>query len=115
MTETPSSDPERSDRRAFGLRNHAAAIVALFALAVVAVAWFWSRQQTQVDAGLGAPEGVMVIGAGAFVAALVAAIRSMSFLDVLELIWEIILGVFAVIGAALKGIWSWFLGLLGLD
>lgn len=115
MTETPSSDPEHSDRRASGLRNHAAAIVALFALAAVAVAWFWSRQQTQVDAGLGAPEGVMVIGAGTFIGAMVAAIRSMSFLDALELIWELILGVFVVIGAVLKGLWSWFLGLLGLD
>jgi hypothetical protein len=74
MTETPSSDPGPSDRRASGLRNHAAAIVALFALA--AVAWFWSRQQTQVDAGL---------------------------------------GVLALLGAVLKGMWSWFLGLLGLD
>jgi hypothetical protein len=45
LTETPSSDPGPSDRRASGLRNHAAAIVALSALAAVAVAWFWSRQQ----------------------------------------------------------------------
>jgi hypothetical protein len=115
MTETPSTDPERSDRRTSGLRNHAAAIIALFALAVVVAAWFWSRQQTPVDAGLGAEHGVMVIGAGTFVAALVAAIRSMSLLDVLELLWELMLGVLAAIGAVLKGIWSWFLGLLGLD
>jgi hypothetical protein len=115
MTESPSSNRDPSDRRASGLRGHAAVIVALFALAIVAVAWFWSRQQTQVDAGLGAPEGVMVIGAGAFVAGLIAAIRSMSLLEVLELIWDLILGVFALIGVVLKGIWSWFLGMLGLD
>lgn len=114
MTETSSSDPEPSDRRASGLRNHAAAIIALFALAVVALAWFWSRQ-TQVDAGLGAPEGVMAVGAGTFVAAAIAAIRSMTFLEVLELIRELILGVFALIGAVLRGIGNWFLGLIGLD
>jgi hypothetical protein len=115
MTESPSSNREPSDRRTSGLRNHAAAIIALFALAVAVGAWFWARWQPPADDGLGASHGVMVIGAGTFVAALVAAIRSMSLLEVLELIWELFLGLLAAAGAVLRAIWDWILGLFGLD
>ncbi len=54
--------PERE--RAPGPRGHAAAIVALVALAVAAGALFWTtRQPPQADAGLGLPHGVIVVAA----------------------------------------------------
>jgi hypothetical protein len=109
----PNSIPRQ---RAPGLRGHVAGIIAVAALAVVCTAWFWTTRQTQhVDAGLGMPHGVIVIGAGAFLAALIAEIRAMSFFDVLEMIWELIVGVFALIGAMLRGIWNAILGLFGWD
>jgi hypothetical protein len=87
-------------------RSHVAGIIALVALAVAAGAWFWmTRQPAQPDAGLGLPHGVIVVGAGAFIAALIAEIRAMSFWEVLEAAWDLILG---VIGAVLKAICALF-------
>jgi hypothetical protein len=86
------------------------------ALAIAAGAWFWTtRQSPQVDAGLGLPHGIIVLGCGAFIAALIAEIRAMSLLDVLEAAWELLAGLFALIGAILKGIWNGILSLLGWD
>jgi len=100
--------------RAPGLRRYIAAIVALATLAVVAGAWFWiTRQPARVELGL--PHGVIVVGCGAFVAALIAGLRTMSFWDVLELAWNLLVGLFALIGAVLKGIWTGFLSLIGWD
>ena len=99
-----------------GPRGHTAAIVALMALAIAAGAWFWTtRQPPQADAGLSLPHGVIVVGCGAFIAALIAKIRAMSLLDVLEMVWSMVLGLFALIGAILKGIWNGILSLLGWD
>ncbi len=100
--------------RAPGLRRYIAAIVALVALAVVVGAWFWmTRQPARVE--LGIPHGVIAVGCGAFVAALIAGLRAMSFWDVLELAWDLLAGLFALIGAVLKGIWNGFLSLIGWD
>ncbi len=88
-------------------RRPIAGIIALAALAVAAAAWFWvTRQPAQPDAGLGLPHAVIVVGAGTFVAALLAQIRAMSLWDVLEAVWEMILGLFWLIGAVLKGLWN---------
>jgi hypothetical protein len=106
--------PER--QRVPGPRGHTAAIVALVALAIAAGAWFWTtRQPPQADAGLGLPHGVIVVGCGAFIAALITEIRAMSLLDVLEAALSLVLGLFALIGAILKGIWNGVLSLLGWD
>ena len=103
-------------QRAPGLRGHIAAIVALVALAIVAAAWFWiARQPPQVEAGFGMPHRVIVVGCGAFVAALIAEIRAMSLADVLEAAWDLLVGLFALIGAILKGIWNGILSMLGWD
>ena len=111
MRETP---PASDTRKRSG--NHLAGAIALLALAVVAVAWFWTTHHpAQPDAGLGLPDGVMAVGAGAFVTALIAQIRAMSFWDVLEMLWEAILGLFWLVGAMLKGIWSFICGLFGWD
>jgi hypothetical protein len=101
--------------RASGLRGHIPALIALFALAVVAVAWFWTTKKPPQEAGLGAEHGIIVVGAGAFVTAIIAQIRNMDASDVLEMLGELVMGLFALIGAILKGIWNWFLGLIGLD
>jgi hypothetical protein len=45
-----------------------------------------SETPAQPDA-FGLPHGVMVAGAGAFVMALIAEIRGMSFWDVLKMVW----------------------------
>jgi hypothetical protein len=107
---------QRARQRAPGLRGHTAAVVALMALAMVAAAWFWiTRQPPQVEAGFGLPHRVIVVGCGAFVAALIAEIRAISLADVLEAAWDLLVGLFALIGAILKGIWNGILGLLGWD
>jgi hypothetical protein len=114
QTQQPSSEP--APKRRSG-RGHVAGIVALFALFVVVAAWFWNSFQPSsppgVEAGLGAPHGVMVVGAGAFIAALIAQLRTMSAWEVLEVAWELLLGLFGLIGAVLKGVLNWFLGLIG--
>ena len=96
-------------------RRHVAGMIAFMALAAVAVAWFWTTRQPPQDAGLGLPHGVIVVGAGTFLAALIAEIRSMSLMDVLEMLWDLVLGVFSLIGTVLKGIWSFICGLFGWD
>jgi len=106
--------PQR--QRAPGLRGHTAAIVALVALAIAAAAWFWTtRQPPQGEAGFGLPHRVIVVGCGVFIAALIAEIRAMSFADVLEAAWDLLVGLLALIGAILKGIWNAILSLLGWD
>jgi hypothetical protein len=105
-TSQPNSERKRSG-------HHVAGAIALLALVVVAAAWFWTTRQPAHEAGLGVPHGVMVVGAGVFVTALIAEIRAMSFWDVLEMLWEAVLGVLSLVGAVLKGIWSFICGLFG--
>jgi hypothetical protein len=109
MTANPSEiRPPRRER------SPVAGIIAVLALLLAGATWWWTmRQPPQPDAGLGLSHGIIVIGAGTFVLALLAQIRAMSFLDVLELLWELILGFFYLIGAMLKGIWSFICGLIG--
>ena len=106
--------PQR--QRTPGLRGHTAAIVALMALAIAAAAWFWTtRQPPQAEASLALPHRVIVVGCGAFIAALIAEIRAMSFAEVLDAARDLVAGLFALIGAILKGIWNGILSLLGWD
>jgi len=107
---------ETPRQRATGVRRHIAAIVALVALVVAAGAWFWlTHQPVRPQAGYSLPHGVIVMGCGAFATALIAWIRAMSLSDVLELMWALFLGLLALIGAILKGIWNAFLSLIGWD
>jgi len=106
--------PER--QRAPGLRSQIVTIVALVALAIAAAAWFWTaRQPPQVAAGPGLPHGIIVVGCGAFIAALIVQIYTMTLAEVLETAWDLLVGLFALIGAILKGIWNAILGLFGWD
>jgi len=117
----PRAPRPRAPRpRAPGLRGHIAALVAVAALAVAAAAWFWAtRQPTQAEADLALSQRIIVVGCGAFVAALIAEIRAMSFSDVVEAAWDLfvglVLGLLALIGAILRAIWNAILSLLGLD
>src|SRR5262245_15082349 len=96
--------------------SHIAGAIALLSLAIVAAAWLWTTHQPpRPEAGLGVPDGIIVVGAGAFVIALIAQIRSMSLWDVLEMLLEAVLGLLSLVGAALKGIWRVICGLLGWD
>jgi hypothetical protein len=107
-------DMDRKERSS-GLRGHIGSIVALAALAAMAVAWFWMTNKPPQDAGLGAEHGIIVVGAGALITAIIAQIRNMDASDVLEMLVSLVMGLLSLIGAILRGIWSWFLGLFGLD
>jgi hypothetical protein len=100
--------------------NLGAMIAGIAALAIAAAAWFWlTRQPPQQQADIGLPHGVIVIGLGAFIAALVAQIRSMSVLEMLEALWDafawLIALAFGVALALVKAVWGWFLSLIGWD
>jgi len=113
MTEQNSNGQKTvRQERGSGLRGHIAAIVALFALAIVAVAWFWTTRQPQESV---LPNGIIAIGIGAFVTSCIAYVRGMDASDVLEMLGDVFMGLLSVIGAILLGIWNWFLGLIGLD
>lgn len=115
MSDTQQDALQR--QREAGNRRHIAGLVALVAVFAVVAAWFWISSQPAppkgVEAGYGLPHGVIVVGAGAFVAALISRIKSMSVSDVLEAMWELFLGMLSAVGMVLKGIWDWFLGLIG--
>src|SRR3954471_14943668 len=107
MTDTSN---EAGATRARATRRLVAGLVALTVLAVVAAAWFWTTHQpAQTEVGL-PPAAIVVVGGGALVAALIAAIRSMSLADILELALDVIVGLFAVLGAMLKGLWNFVCG-----
>ena len=108
MSDTPHA---RAERKRSG--HHVAGAIALLALVVVGAAWFWTTRHPAHEASLGVLHGVMVVGAGVFVTALIAEIRAMSLWDVLEMLWDAVLGVLSFIGAVLKGIWSFICGLFG--
>ena len=115
MTDMPP-ETNRTPPRPAGLRGHVAGMVALLTLAAVAAAWFWTtRQPAQWDAGIGLPHGVIVVGAGVFLASLMAEIRAMSFWEVLEAVWELFVGLLALVGTLLKAVWNGILALFGWD
>ena len=118
MTELPQNANEPR-QRARGVRCHIPGVIALVALLVAVGAWFWlSYQPPQpkgMDAGLGLPHGLIVVGAGTFLTALIAEIRAMSAWEMLEAAWELLLGLFSLIGAILKGIWNGILSVFGWD
>ena len=115
MADTPN---ETAATRARSTRRFVAGLVALATLAMAATAWFWiTHQPPQTEAGL--PHvTIVVVGVGALVAAVIAAIR-MSLADILELACDAIVGLFAVLGAMLvallKGLWDFVCGLIGWD
>jgi len=110
MTDTPK---EAAVPPARSVRRYVAGLLVLVVLAGMAAAWFWiTRQPPQTEAGPHAVV-VVVVGAGALMAGLIiAVIRSMSLADIVELTLD---GLFAVLGAILKGLWDFVCGLFGWD
>ncbi|GIK79004.1 MAG: hypothetical protein BroJett024_01090 [Alphaproteobacteria bacterium] len=95
--------------------NPAAGLLGLIALAAIAAAAYWMMRAPVQEVQVGAPHGVIVVGAGALVVALVAQIRSMSVMDILETLWDAVVAAFGLLWAALKGIGNFILGLFGWD
>ena len=118
MIELPQNANEPR-KRTMGARGRIPGVIALVALLVAVGAWFWlSYQPPQpkgMDAGLGLPHGLIVVGAGTFLTALIAEIRVMSAWEMLEAAWELLLGLLSLIGVILKGIWNGILSLFGWD
>jgi hypothetical protein len=100
--------PRERSARPMSTRRYVAGSLAVVALAIVAVAWFWSTPTPQTAA----PQAVIVVGAGAGLMALVAAIRNMGLSDVLDLLCDLIAGLFSIVAAILSAI---FLSMLGWD
>ena len=112
-------DKKRTPESPRGRGRHGAMILAIAALAVAAAAWFWlMRQPLNQDAGTVLPHGVIVVGLGVFLSSLIAQVRSMSVLEMLEALWDATVWlaalVYAMVAAVLGTIWDWFLGLIGL-
>jgi hypothetical protein len=110
----PPPPPGRAPRRptALGLVAGLAVLVSLAALAVSLYGIV--RQSATAPLEIQLPY-VLAAGGGAIVAAVLALVRNMSASDVLEAACDALAGLLALVGAILKGIWSWLLGLLGLD
>jgi hypothetical protein len=89
--------------------------VFLLTLGGVALAGYWVWLKLEQASIMIAGPAVIVTVIGGAVAAFVVQVRSMSPSDILDLAVEGVLAVYAAIGAVLRGIWNWFLGLLGLD
>lgn len=96
-------------------RRYVAGVIAVVALAIVAVAWFWSTRAPQTAT----PQVVVVLSGTTVVAAVILAIRHMSVTDIFELLWDLIAGfvsiLVSILGAILQGIWKAILSLFDLD
>lgn len=109
MSDAPSTpNPPRPRRRGVGL-------IVLLTFVGVAMGGYWAwLKASQMASELAGP--VVIVGvAGSAIGALVIALRNMSVGDMLDAAMEAALVVFEAVAAVLRGIWHWFLGLLGLD
>jgi hypothetical protein len=112
MRDTPSN-PRSSDNAARPRRR--AGLMFLFMLGGVAFAGYlaWLKLEQAANTITG-PVVIVTVLSGA-VAAFLLQLRNMSASEILEVAWEAVLLAFGAIGAVLRGIWHWFLGLIGLD
>jgi hypothetical protein len=99
-------------KRASGMRSTIALMIALLSLAVAGIAWFWTARLAHEVA---TQNGVIAGGVIVCVTSVIACVRGMDLTDVLEMLGDIFVGVFAVVGAILKGIWSFVAGIFGWD
>ena len=105
-----SGQPAEKRKNSGGMRATIALTIALLSLAVAGIAWFWTvRLAEQVMAQNGIIAGGIIV----CVTSVVAYFRDMDFMDVIEMLGELVMGVFAVIGAIVKGILSFICGLFG--
>ena len=84
----------------------------MLSLAVAGIAWFWTARLAQDVAML---NGVIAGGVVVCITSVIAYVRGMDLSDVFEMLGDVFMGVFALIGAILKGIWSAICGIFGWD
>ncbi|MBM3530416.1 MAG: hypothetical protein FJX62_20220 [Alphaproteobacteria bacterium] len=75
--------------------------------------FLWLKLE-QISTMIAGPVAIVTVAGGA-VAAFVLQLRNMSAGEIFDVIGEAFYLVFAAIGAVFRGIWNWFLGLIGLD
>lgn len=107
-----NGQPAEKRKSASGMRSTIALAIALLALAVAGGAWFWTARLAQ-DVAM--QNGIIAGGIIVCITSAIAYVRDMDLTDVLEMLGEVFMGVFAVIGAILKGIWSTICGIFGWD
>ena len=95
-----------------GLVAGLAVLIAFVALGISLYGLFKQSTTASLESQL---PYLIAAGGGMMIAAVVAAIRSMSVWDILEAVWEAVAMLFGLIGAMLKGIWNAILGLFGWD
>jgi hypothetical protein len=99
-------------KSAGGLRSTIALTVAFVALAIAGIAWFWAaRLAEQIAMQNGVIAGSVIV----CVTSVIAYFRGMDLSDVFEMLGDVFMGLFSVIGAILKGIWSMICGIFGWD
>ena len=83
-------------------------------LAAVAAAWFWVQRQGAMQSEISTVY-IAAAGGTAFVGAILTQFRNMSAFEILGAFWEMIVGLFSLIGAAIKGLFNGILSLFGWD
>ena len=113
MTDKELSGQQADKRKgAGGMRSTVALTIALLSLAVAGIAWFWTARLAEQ---IVMQNGVIAGGIIVCVTSVIAYVRDMDLSDVFEMLGELFMGVFALIGAILKGIWSAICGIFGWD
>jgi hypothetical protein len=112
-----SDNRERRGRRerpggGAGVVAGAAALLSLVAVGITLYG-LW-RNSMALSPEIGLPY-LAAAGGGVIIAAVIGFIRDMSVSDIVEAMWDAALGLIALIGAMLKGICNFILGLFGWD
>jgi len=111
MTDRPPTDRAPRPRTAAGF---VAGLAVLISLAALAISLYSIVRQSATAALEIQVAYVVAAGGGAVIAALIAFVRDMSAWDVIEAVFDAIVGLFALVGAVLKGIWNAILSVFGL-
>ena len=113
MTDKESSQkPAETRKERGGLRSTIALTIALLSLAIAGAAWFWTARLAQ-DVAM--QNGVIAGGIVVCITSVIAYVRGMDLTDVFEMLGDVFMGLFSLIGAILKGIWSAICGIFGWD
>ena len=113
MTDKECTGQQAETRKsAGGLRSAIALTIALVSLAITGIAWLWAAHLAQQVA---MQNGVIAGGVVVCITSVIAYVRGMDLTDVFEMLGDVFMGLFAVIGAILKGIWSMICGIFGWD
>jgi len=113
MTDKELSGQQAEKRQsASGLRSTIALVIALLSLVIAGVAWLWAAHLAQEVA---MQNGVIAGGIVVCVTSVIAYVRGMNLTDVFEMLGDVFMGLFSLIGTILSGIWSAICGIFGWD